>query len=194
MPSETPPLRRVSSTTRTRPVAFGLAQQIVHPASARSNAGPPRGRSRTPRSRCSRAATRRDIRTPLAKVTIVRSRAVAVGFGLPQRHVLAPRGRRAAMNCPSPCFDADPACCTARWVPRTRTDHSIHACGRNAGSHHRRRRQGHWTGRRDDEPGNVAEDRNRVVVVEVTAEPRLVGVGRRCGRPSGCETVSCEKN
>ena len=70
-PSETPPVRRVSSAISTRPVSSADSSR----SSTGSGESQRRSSTRQPTpSAASRAATRRLIRTPLAKVTMVRSR------------------------------------------------------------------------------------------------------------------------
>ena len=70
IPSDTPPVRRVSSAIRTRPVTEASR------STSWTGSGASQRRSTTRQaipSASSRAATRRLIRSPLPKVTMVRS-------------------------------------------------------------------------------------------------------------------------
>ena len=168
-------MRRVSSTTSTRPVAVGLAHdvldrqrrqpaQVEHPARDPSPGEP--------------AATRRLIRTPLPKVTIgqvvARRRGSAPGRsgrGPRPRPPVAPYGASHAVVRPRAgrgCGRARSARGTRDTLPSTvAAATQVRSIGGGVVGPGRRG---------DDQAGDVAQHRDRVVVVEVAAEALLVAV------------------
>ena len=99
MPSATPPVRLVSSTTSTRPVARASCRT----SSAGSGASQRRSTTRAPIPRmASRLPTRRLIRSPLPKVTMREVATLAVGAGPAQGQRCASGRGYGASQPPSP--------------------------------------------------------------------------------------------
>ena len=181
-PSETPPVRRVSSTTSTRRVAHASRSDVLdrerrEPAQVDdARADPPllepRGRraatsaGRSPTSRSSGRRRRRSVRAEPERARARRSSAASQPSSPSSwrsRVWYSAIGSRKTQTLPS-------TVAAATHVPSIAAASSGRA------------------GEAITSAGDVAQHADRVVVVEVAAEALLVAVARRSARPSRCGT------
>ena len=168
MPSPTPPVRRVSSTTSGRPVGVASGR-TRRAAAARASAGRRRSHP-TPSCRQALAQPAATCSSPFPHVTIVRSfpsRCVnAASSGRPRRRVGPSQPARRPAR-------AGHSSCTARSARgRRRPGRGVFAAATTSAASPPRHRPGR-TG--NQEPGISRRAATRVVVVEVAAEALLIG-------------------